>query len=84
MKLEKVLEKDYRHKIRVVHISGQFFFGSATQMISKFDEFLGTKYLILAYDTDDKLDISAIFAFEDIIARLKAQHIKILLVIKHI
>ena len=80
MKLEKVLEKDYRHKIRVVHISGQFFFGSATQMISKFDEFLGTKYLILAYDTDDKLDISAIFAFEDIIARLKAQHIKILLV----
>lgn len=80
MKLEKILEKDYRHKIRVVHISGQFFFGSATQLISKFDEFLGTKYLILSYDTNDKLDISAIFAFEDIITRLKAQHIKILLV----
>ena len=80
MKLEKILEKDYRHKIRVVHISGHFFFGSATQMISKFDEFLGTKYLIINYDTNDQLDISAIFAFEDIIARLKAQHIKILLV----
>ena len=80
MKLEKILEKDYRHKIRVVHISGQFFFGSATQMISKFDEFLGTKYLIINYDTNDKLDISAIFAFEDIITRLKAQRIKILLV----
>lgn len=81
MKIEKMLEKDYRHKIRVVHISGQFFFGSATQMISKFDEFLGTKYLILSYDTNDLLDISAIFAFEDIITRLKAQNIKILLVL---
>lgn len=81
-KLERALEKDYKHKIRAVHISGQFFFGSATQLISQFDELLGTKYLILNYDSEDLLDISAIFAFEDIIARLKSQHIKILLVIK--
>ena len=83
MKLEKVLEKDYRHKIRVVHISGAFFFGSATQLISQFDEFLGTRYLILVYDSDDLLDISAIFALEDIILRLKSQHIKILMVINN-
>lgn len=83
MKLEKSVEADYKHKIRVVHISGQFFFGSATQIISKFDEVLGTKYLILNYDSDDLLDISAIFALEDIIIRLKSQHIKILLVIKN-
>lgn len=83
MKLEKSVEADYKHKIRVVHISGQFFFGSATQIISKFDEVLGTKYLILNYESDDLLDISAIFALEDIIIRLKSQHIKILLVIKN-
>ena len=83
MKLEKVLEKDYRHKIRVVHINGAFFFGSATQLISQFDEFLGTRYLILVYDSDDLLDISAIFALEDIILRLKSQHIKILMVINN-
>lgn len=83
MKLEKVLEKDYRHKIRVVHISGAFFFGSATQLISQFDEFLGTRYLILVYDSDDLLDISAIFALEDIILRLKSQHIRILMVINN-
>lgn len=81
IKLEKALEKDYKHKIRVVHIDGQFFFGSATQLISQFDELLGTKYLILNYDVNDLLDISAIFAFEDIVLRLKSQHIKILLVI---
>lgn len=83
MKLEKALEADYRHKIRVVHISGQFFFGSATQLISKFEDVLGTKYLIINYEADDLLDISAIFALEDIIVRLKSQHIKILLVIKN-
>lgn len=81
IKLEKALEKDYKHKIRVVHIDGQFFFGSATQLISQFDELLGTKYLILNYDVNDLLDISAIFAFENIVQRLKSQHIKILLVI---
>ena len=83
MKLEKVLEKDYRHKIRVVHINGAFFFGSATQLISQFDEFLGTRYLILVYDSEDLLDISAVFALEDIVLRLKSQHIKILMVVNN-
>lgn len=80
---EKMLEINYKHKIRVVHISGAFFFGSATQLISQFDEFLGTRYLILVYDSEDLLDISAIFALEDIILRLKSQHIKILLVLNN-
>ena len=83
MRLEQSLERDYKHKIRVVHISGAFFFGSATQLISHFDEFLGTRYLIIVYDSDDTLDISAVFALEDIILRLKSQHIKILLVINN-
>ena len=81
--LEKSVERDYKHKIRVVHINGSFFFGSATQLISHFDEMLGTRYLILVYDSEELLDISAIFALEDIILRLKSQHIKILLVLKN-
>ena len=83
MEYEKILESDYHHKIRVVHISGQFFFGSATQLISKFEDTLGTKYLILNYESDDLLDISAIFALEDIILRLKSQEVDMLLVIKN-
>lgn len=82
IKLEKLLEKDYNHKIRVVHIDGQFFFGSATQLISQFDEMLGTKYLILDYSSENLLDISAIFALEDIIIRLQSQKVKILVVLK--
>ncbi len=83
MELERVLEDDYKHKIRVVHISGQFFFGSATQLVSKFEDILGTKYLILNYESDDLLDISAIFALEDIILRLQSQEVEIILVIKN-
>ena len=82
VKLEKLLEKDYNHKIRVVHIDGQFFFGSAKQLISQFDEMLGTKYLILDYSSENLLDISAIFALEDIIVRLQSQKVKILVVLK--
>ena len=80
MQMERILERDYKHKIRVVHIEGQFFFGSATQLISHFDDVLGTEYLILNYDGDDLLDISAVFALEDIIVRLKSQHIHVILV----
>ena len=76
-------EKDYQHKIRVVHIQGQFFFGTATQIVSQFDEILGTKYLILNYEADALLDISAIFALEDIIIRLNNQKIKLMLIIKN-
>lgn len=81
--MERMVEKDFKHKIRVVHISGQFFFGSATQLVSHFDEMLGTKFIVLVYDSDVTLDISAIFALEDIILRLKSQHIKLLLVINN-
>lgn len=80
MQMERILERDYKHKIRVVHIEGQFFFGSATQLISHFDDVLGTEYLIINYDGDDLLDISAVFALEDIIVRLKSQHINVILV----
>ena len=81
IELEKNVEHDYDHKIRIVHIDGQFFFGSATQLISQFDELLGTKYLIIDYSSEDLLDISAIFAFQDILARLKSQKIKVILVL---
>lgn len=80
--LEAELTKNYKYQIRVVHIDGQFFFGSATQIVSQFDEMLGTKYLVINYESTSLLDISAVFALEDIIIRLKAQHIILMLIIK--
>ena len=80
---EKELFHLYNYQIRVVHIEGQFFFGSATQLVAQFEEQLGTKFLILNYESGALLDISAIFALEDIIVRLQEQKICVMLVIKN-
>lgn len=78
---EERIEKESHYQIRILHIDGQFFFGSITQIVSHFDEMLETKYIILNYSSNTELDMSAIFALEDIIVRLNAQKIKLILVI---
>lgn len=78
---EERVEKESHYQIRILHIDGQFFFGSITQIVSHFDEMLETKYIILNYSSNTELDMSAIFALEDIIVRLEAQKIKLILVI---
>ncbi len=78
---ETEVEKQSHYKIRILHIDGQFFFGSITQIVSHFDEMLETEYIILNYSSNTELDMSAIFALEDIIVRLHDQKIKLLLVI---
>lgn len=84
IRLEKRLHDESDYKIRVVHIRGEFFFGSASQIISQFEELLGTKHIILCYDSDRKLDISAIFALEDILIRLKSQGVRVYLVLRNV
>lgn len=75
------VEQQSHYKIRILHLDGQFFFGSISQIVSHFDELLETKYIILTYNSNIELDMSAIFALEDIIVRLQAQHIKLFLVV---
>ncbi len=79
--LEEKTEKDSHYKIRILHIDGQFFFGSISQIISHFDEMLEVEYIILTYSSSHKLDMSAIFALEDIILRLDAQKINLCFVV---
>lgn len=78
------IEKESHYKIRILHIDGQFFFGSISQIVSHFDELLETKFVILTYSSNSLLDMSAIFALEDIIVRLKAQKIKLYFVLENI
>ena len=75
------IEQNSHYKIRILHLDGQFFFGSISQIVSHFDELLETKYIILTYNSNVELDMSAIFALEDIIVRLQSQNIKLFLVI---
>jgi len=83
IRMERELQDECGYKIRVVHIQGEFFFGSASQIISQFEEMLGTEHIIICYDSDRKLDISAIFALEDILIRLKSQGVKVSVVLKN-
>ncbi|MCM1339362.1 MAG: SulP family inorganic anion transporter [Muribaculaceae bacterium] len=78
---ETLVEQKSHYKIRILHIDGQFFFGSITQIVSHFDRILETEYIILNYGSNSELDMSAIFALEDIIVRLQAQKIKLYLVV---
>lgn len=78
---ETKVERESHYKIRILHLDGQFFFGSITQIVSHFDEMLETEYIILNYSSNTELDMSAIFALEDIIVRLQAQKIKLIFVI---
>ena len=73
---ETRVEQKSHYKIRILHIDGQFFFGSITQIVSHFDKMLETEYIILNYSSNSELDMSAIFALEDIIVRLQSQNIK--------
>lgn len=77
------LEKISNYKTRIVDIDGVFFFGSASRILTRVDELLGTKYLIINCQTIDSMDISAIFALEDIIVRIKDHGINVLLVINN-
>ncbi len=56
------VEQKSRFKIRILHLDGQFFFGSISQVVSQFDELFETEYIILTYNSNIELDMSAILA----------------------
>ncbi len=82
IEMESEIEQASNHKIRIVHINGVLFFGSINHIISRVEDQLGTKYLILNFESIPLLDISAVFALEDIIVNLKSHDIKVLIVLK--
>ncbi len=70
-----------KYTIRIVDINGVFFFGSASRILTRVDDLLGTKYLILNCKNIVNMDISAIFALEDIIFRMQDKGINVFLVV---
>lgn len=56
------VEQKSRFKIRILHLDGQFFFGSISQVVSQFDGLFETEYIILTYNLNIELDMSAISA----------------------
>lgn len=78
---EEHIEKLSKYKIRMVNIDGEFFFGSASRVLTRVDDLLGTEYLIINCESIPDMDISAVFALEDIVVRMQDKGIKVFLVL---
>lgn len=70
-----------QHHTRILNINGAFFFGSASIFEDKVNQILDTKHLIINCLNAPFMDISAIFALEDMISKLEEMNIKISLVL---
>lgn len=69
-------------KFRILNIDGAFFFGSASYFEEEISKVLDTKKIIINCINVPFIDISAIFALEEMILRLKTLDIRIALVLK--
>lgn len=80
---ENCIDNDFANQILVMHIKGIFFFGTASQVLSRVENLMDTKHVIIDCKTIKNLDISAAFALEDMIVRLKDGGIKVSLVLNN-
>ena len=82
---ERVLEgdggADLESGIRVIEIDGAFFFGSASQLLDRVDQVIGTRIALFDCSRVPFMDLSAQFALEEMIERLRAQDIETLVVV---
>lgn len=79
---DSCIEEDMQNII-IMHIKGIFFFGSASQVLSRLEHVLDTKHVIIDCHTLKSLDISAVFVLEDMILTLKDKGIKVSLVLNN-
>jgi len=67
---------------RILKVDGAFFFGSTTAFESEINKALDTKTLIIDILDVPFIDITAIFTLKDLISKLKANNIKIVILAK--
>ncbi|TWI74174.1 SulP family sulfate permease [Desulfobotulus alkaliphilus] len=71
-------------RIRILEINGPFFFGSMSKLVDEVDTVLDTKVIIFDCRKVPFIDLSAIFALEEIILRLKSSHIQTFIVLSEV
>jgi len=69
--------------LRILNINGAFFFGSASLFEDQIENILDTKKLVVNCSNVPFIDISAIFALEEMILKLQDLDIEVVLVLKH-
>ncbi len=80
---ENFIEEDKNKDLIIAHIRGVMFFGTASLLISKMESLLHYKNVIINCESIKSMDISAMFALEEMIAGLKEQGVEIVLVLSN-
>ena len=80
---ENFIEEDKNKDLIIAHIRGVMFFGTASLLLSKMENLLHYKNVIIDCESIKSMDISAMFALEEMIAGLKEQGVEIVLVISN-
>jgi SulP family sulfate permease len=75
------VDADLESGIRVIEIDGAFFFGSASQLLDRVDQVIGTRVAVFDCSRVPFMDLSAQFALEEMIERLNAQSIAVRVVV---
>lgn len=74
------IDEDLKNKTMIMHIDGTLFFGSASQIASRIDDVLDNRNVILDCSNLKSIDISAVFAMEDLILTLKGQNVRVIII----
>ena len=77
---ENYIDEDLKNKTMIMHIDGTLFFGSASQIASRIDDVLDNRNVILDCSNLKSIDISAVFAMEDLILTLKGQNVRVIII----
>jgi SulP family sulfate permease len=77
----RYIECANENQVKVIQIQGAFFFGSVSQIIDGIDHrIMGTKYVVIDVQKVQFFDLSALFALEDMIDKVKTRNMDIMLV----
>ncbi len=77
---ENYIDEDLKNKTMIMHIDGTLFFGSASQIASRIDEVLDNKTIIIDCSNIKSMDISAVFALEDLVLTLKGKNVRVIII----
>lgn len=68
--------------VRVLEVTGPFFFGSTSQLLDRVDQVMGTRAVVFDCSRVPFMDLSAGFTLEELVAGLKTQDIAALVVVR--
>lgn len=77
---ENFIDEDIKNDTMIMHIDGTLFFGSASQIAARMNEVLDYKNVIIDCSNLKSMDISAVFALEDLVLTLKSKKARVIII----